>query len=514
MDKKDYNQIGKDIRDAVQNAVNSMDFSELNRQITASVNDALAEIQGAFDSVSNTSSAQSEEEIRRQAREKLRQMEEEINRRKKAQQDQRSAASRAADSAQRAASAAQQAAQRRGGASGQGNTAGSASAAGRQSRSTTVYRQGRPVSSAVISRRPKGSVSNVVCTVFGSVLLGVAILLALLFGTIAMTGEVLAAPLATVLGLVVLPVGAGGLGLLFRGARERARVERFRTYVSCLKDRKYVKIGELAAAVKKSEKYVRKDLAKMIELDMFPQGHINGDQSMFLLDDTTYAEYETMRQEVEHKSKVLQSETREQKQLRETVERGQAYIAAIRKANDDIPGEEISEKLYRLEKAVARIYVQIQKAPQKLPELRKFQDYYLPTTLKLVEAYREFDAQPIAGDNINTAKAEIEASLDTINQAFEKLFDSLFAETAMDVSTDISVLQTLLAQEGLTEEAWKKATEDGAEYLDMDLSAGHPGGSERPPSGEKSAQTEPAMARMTAGKEVEKETEPDIRLML
>ena len=504
MDKKDYNQIGKDIRDAVQNAVNSMDFSELNRQITESVNDALTEIQGAFDSVSGefakasqkggqatgstsrgTTTAQSEEEIRRQAREKLRRMEEEINRRKQEQYAQRRQETQEKGTAQQ-------------GTPNKGTTQSRASghtASGQyQSQGHTTYRQSRPVRSAVIARRPKGSVSNVVRTVFGSVLLGVSILLALLFGTIAMTGEMMPASLATLLGLVVLPVGVGGLWLLFRGARDRARVERFRTYVSCLKDRKDVKLSELSEAVKKNEKYVRKDLKKMIELDMFPQGHINGDQSMFILDDATYAEYETMRQEVERKSQALQSETREQKQLRETVERGQAYIAAIRKANDDIPGEEISNKLFRLEKSVARIYVQIQKAPQKLPELRKFQDYYLPTTLKLVETYREFDSQPIAGDNINTAKAEIEASLDTINQAFERLFDSLFAETAMDVSTDISVLQTLLAQEGLTEEAWKKVTEEGAEYLDMEQVTEQTGG--------RKAVTD------------EEKTEPEVRLML
>ena len=124
---------------------------------------------------------------------------------------------------------------------------------------------------------------------------------------------------------------------------------------------------------------------------------------------------------------------------------------------------------------MSRIYAQIQKSPDKLSELRRFQEYYLPTTLKLVETYREFDAQPIAGENINTAKTEIEASLDTINQAFEKLFDSLFAETAMDVSADISVLQTLLAQEGLTEEAWKAATETGAESMqDGAISGGEP----------------------------------------
>jgi len=510
MDRKDYNQIGKDIRDAVQNAVNSMDFSELNRQITESVNDALAEIQGAFDGVSrefdkasqkshgsgqtagqatgqqSTRSAgqyaeeRSEvndakaEEARRQAREKLRQMEEEIRRRKQQQ---------AADAGARTAEAAQRAAQRMAESAGRAGTAGS--------QPHMVYHQGRPVSSAVIAKRPKGSVSHVVRTVFGSVLLGVAILLALLFGTISMTGELMPAALATLLGLVVLPVGAGGLWLLFRGARDRARVERFRTYVSCLKGSKYIKISELAAAVKKSEKFVRKDLTRMIEWGMFPQGHINGDQTMFMLDDATYAEYETMRQEVERKSQFLKEETRDQRQMRETVERGQAYIVAIRKANDDIPGEEISEKLYRLETSVARIYTQIQKAPQKLPELRKFQEYYLPTTLKLVETYREFDGQPIAGDNIKTAKAEIEASLETIIQAFDKLFDSLFAETAMDVSADISVLQTLLAQEGLTEEDWKKATGGKAEYMDMsDLVS--------------EGQVE----------ETDKEKEPDIRLML
>lgn len=368
----------------------------------------------------------------------------------------------------------------------------------------------------MIAKRPKGSVAHVVRTVFGSILLGVSILLALLFGTLSMAGEMVPAALATLLGLVVLPVGAGGIWLLARGARDRARLERFRTYVSCLKNRKYVQISDLAAAVKKSEKYVRKDLEKMIAMEMFPQGHINGDQTMFVLDDATYAEYENMRLEVERKSQFLRDETKDQRQLRETVERGQLYISAIRKANDDIPGEEISEKLYRLETSVARIYARIQKAPQKLPELRKFQDYYLPTTLKLVETYREFDGQPIAGDNIKNAKAEIEASLETIIQAFDKLFDSLFADTAMDVSTDISVLQTLLAQEGLTEDAWKKATGGRVEYMDMsDLIT------ELERSDSRTAQEEMPqnMADMTqvisdgdAAKNQEKE--PEIRLML
>ena len=82
--------------------------------------------------------------------------------------------------------------------------------------------------------------------------------------------------------------------------------------------------------------------------------------------------------------------------------------------------------------------------------MKKMMSYYLPTTKKLLDAYCEMDAQPISGQNIENTKKEIEASLDTINKAFENLLDSFFEETAWDISSDITVLQTMLAQEGLT----------------------------------------------------------------
>ena len=86
------------------------------------------------------------------------------------------------------------------------------------------------------------------------------------------------------------------------------------------------------------------------------------------------------------------------------------------------------------------------------PELQKMMNYYLPTTSKLLDAYRELDKQPIAGENISNTKAEIEQTVDTLNVAFEKLLDSLFADRAWDISSDISVLNTMLAQEGLKED--------------------------------------------------------------
>ena len=77
-------------------------------------------------------------------------------------------------------------------------------------------------------------------------------------------------------------------------------------------------------------------------------------------------------------------------------------------------------------------------------------DYYLPMTVKLLDAYEDMDKQPVQGENIVSAKTEIEQTLDTLNDAFARLLDSVFQDVAWDVSSDISVLHTMLAQEGLT----------------------------------------------------------------
>ena len=99
---------------------------------------------------------------------------------------------------------------------------------------------------------------------------------------------------------------------------------------------------------------------------------------------------------------------------------------------------------------MSRIFDEVRLHPEVAPDLQKMMDYYLPTTSKLLDAYRELDSQPISGENISSTKKEIESAVDTLNIAFEKLLDSLFADRAWDISSDISVLNTMLAQEGLT----------------------------------------------------------------
>ena len=200
----------------------------------------------------------------------------------------------------------------------------------------------------------------------------------------------------------------------------------------------------------------------MIGAGLFLQGHMDMEQTCLITSDETFRHYEQSRLQLEERLR-LEAEAKRKKeenpptpQVKEVLDRGNAFVAQIRKCNDDIPGEEISRKISHMEMIVQRIFERAEAAPEIVPDLKKMMDYYLPMTVKLLNAYAEMDAQPVQGETIQSSKREIEQTLDTLNRAYEKLMDDLFKDTAMDVSSDISVLNTLLAQEGLTEDDFTK----------------------------------------------------------
>ena len=151
---------------------------------------------------------------------------------------------------------------------------------------------------------------------------------------------------------------------------------------------------------------------------------------------------------------------REKEQLpddcQKLLEEGEAYIRHIHWCNDQIPGAEISAKLDQMEQVITRIFAVVREHPEVAPELEKLMGYYLPTTRKLLDTYRELDRQPVAGENISSTKREIESTIDTLNVAFEKFLDGLYEDKAWDISSDISVLNTVLAQDGLKENVWNR----------------------------------------------------------
>ena len=124
-------------------------------------------------------------------------------------------------------------------------------------------------------------------------------------------------------------------------------------------------------------------------------------------------------------------------------------VSEMRRLNDSIEDEKISAQIDHLEEVTGKIIDQVVAAPKKLPQIRRFLDYYLPTTLKILNAYDRMDSAGIAGDNITATKAKVETMMETITVAFDKQLDSLFGDEAMDISTDITVMEQLLKQQGL-----------------------------------------------------------------
>ncbi len=289
-------------------------------------------------------------------------------------------------------------------------------------------------------------------TVGGGLLTAVSGLTSLAAMVLAFAG-ISAAP--SVLALAAL---GGGVALIGSGVKNLSQASRFKTYRKTIGRKTHCTLEQLARSVGKKVSFVRKEVQRMIEQGLFREGHLDKEQTQLITSDETYRYYEHSRLQLEERQAQLAREqaalaaNAPDKRVQEVLDKGSAFILELRRCNDAIPGQEISAKIDRMEQIVGKIFARARTNPEIIPDLKKMMDYYLPMTVKLLTAYADMDAQPHQGENIRNSKREIEKTLDTLNQAFEKLLDDLFADTALDVSSDISVLQTLLAQEGLTED--------------------------------------------------------------
>ncbi len=355
----------------------------------------------------------------------------------------------------------------------------------------------------------------------------------LLWSTMLFAGSALIGELGIGLALssvnLLLTAGCGAVG--FKGLSMVKRANRFERYVQTIGGEELCNIKLLADHTGKSQKYVVKDVEKMIQSGWFCQGHLDDKKTCLMLTDNMYREYqklerekaqiqreeeerarkqrmeeERMREEMEKEERLkrtrrgpiwntgssdgnsseqgasgageavwMSGKRRDVKDLygkkvsekdekwnhlpedvQKVMEQGEAYIEKIRICNDRIPGEEISAKMERMELLLGKIFGRVEQKPETVGDIRRLMEYYLPTTIKLLETYADMDGQPFGGENIQTTKKEIEDSLDTINAAYEKLLDGMYQDTAWDVSSDISVLKTMLAQEGLGSDGLKR----------------------------------------------------------
>lgn len=318
-----------------------------------------------------------------------------------------------------------------------------------------------PMSSMNMERKGPGKAAGIAMMIIGYILAGT-------FGAAALSMGILGATMTSVgtVPATVLGAGAGGMAIPFIaglilaivGTKRCGLVNRFRKYHAVLEGKSFCAIGELAGRVGKSPRFVVKDLQKMIEKGFFPEGHIDDHRTCFIQTDEMYKQYLQARDSAVAAGKAARSQVRPDASQKagdpmdQVIQEGESYIKTIREANDAIYNQEISEKLYRMERIVRKIFEYVKQRPEQVDQLRRFMSYYMPTTEKLVTAYRQLDEQSVQGENMTKAKQEIAQTLDTINEAYEKMYDSMYVDVAMDVSSDIAVLKTLFAQEGLTED--------------------------------------------------------------
>ncbi|MDO4294580.1 MAG: 5-bromo-4-chloroindolyl phosphate hydrolysis family protein [bacterium] len=270
--------------------------------------------------------------------------------------------------------------------------------------------------------------------------------------------------------LFFLIMTAGFVGMLGVGCHYNGKNRRLKRYAKAGRGREFITVKELSEVTGKSEDFIRRDLKKMLAAEMLPESRMDEEQTCLAFSQEAYVRYteakrdydkrrleekeqERLRQE-EERRKAEKAAEEERKlsassELKAMIAHGNELLRKIQEANDAIEGEEISQKIERLETIVRQIFKAVRENPDEIDEMDKFMDYYLPTTVKLLETYQRFDKVVSPGENILSAKREIEKTLDTIERAFLSLLDDLYQDAAFDAETDAAVLKTMLEQEGL-----------------------------------------------------------------
>ncbi|MDD2978608.1 MAG: 5-bromo-4-chloroindolyl phosphate hydrolysis family protein [Hespellia sp.] len=416
MQNQDWEKLGEDIRRTVQDAIDSQDFNKLNQNINNTLNDAIGSVRSGLKSAGSAleGAAQnlSQEATRRAYQNAWRQGQ-------RTKQD-----------------------------------------------GETIIDQEQILArrDAQLFAKPTGTrVGGILMATFGGVF-GAGFLLADLLiaaiTTMTLGGVSDVQFLLQIFGFLAF----GNVLMLWKGLRKLGYVKRFYVYRDEVRRLGYCEIKKLSEVTNKSQKKVLKELNRMISQRWFREGHVDEQRTSLIASDEVYKEYKLMlenqrtsaeneRIRMEREAELADSVSPE---VQEILKNGNDYIRMIHESNDAIPGIEISNKISRMEELVDRIFDRVEQDPSAVTGIRRLMDYYLPTTIKLLNAYEELDNQPVQGENIISSKEEIEKTLDTLNVAFEKLLDDLFQRTAWDVSSDISVLNTMLAQEGLKEDDFQK----------------------------------------------------------
>ena len=229
--------------------------------------------------------------------------------------------------------------------------------------------------------------------------------------------------------LQFLALTLGGLAMLGKGVAMDRQIKRYPKYLAVLGDRESIGVEELSRTLGFPARRTEKDLQSMIDKGYFGRtAYLNVEQGRLF------------------RSGAAEEDFRKQQAQppKETEEGYSGILRQIRRANDAIADPVLSAKIDRLESITARIFQAMEADPKKRERMDTFLNYYLPTTQKLLDSYAEFEAAGVEGENLRQAKSRIEATMDKIIQGFEHQLDELYRSDALDVDSDIRVMETML----------------------------------------------------------------------
>lgn len=236
--------------------------------------------------------------------------------------------------------------------------------------------------------------------------------------------------------LFPLGITAAGLVMLYCGIQRGRKGKRFRRYQALIGKRESISLHSLAEALSLPYQTVCDDLQEMLDDGIFPVGYVDIMGGRLVLNNEGLDDREEASRQPESAPAGL--------------EREDAILAEIRQVNDDIDDPELSRKIDRIGIITGKIFAYLKEHPDKEPQLRSFLNYYLPTTLKILHAYAQLEDQDVEGENITSAMERIENMMDKVVEGFEKQLDKLFEHDAMDITTDVEVLEKMLSKDGLS----------------------------------------------------------------
>ncbi len=278
-------------------------------------------------------------------------------------------------------------------------------------------------------------------TVFGWILTG--------FGALATMGTIFdGSGVWRLLSAIAIILGGGALVL--SGAMGRRKEAKFRRCLTISGDRGVVDMKRLAKTLGVDLEEADKTITEMVDRGYYGEkAYIDHERCLLVIDVEDMRDV-YRREDEARAAAAAAKEKAESDEAKARMTEYERYIAQIEQADVDIEDEAMSAKIQTMKSLTAAIFREVEAHPEKRSQIDRFMNYYLPTTLKLLESYARIEDYGVAGENMDKAKADIERIADTLVEGYKKQLDKLYRAEAMDIAGDVSVIENMLKRDGLS----------------------------------------------------------------